>query len=475
MNVILIVSDTFRQDHLGCYGNKWIKTPNLDALAEKSTVFNRAYVASFPTVPHRHDVYTGRYTFTYSQWAPLPRNELVLSQMLRQAGCVTQLIVDTPHMLKDGFNYDRGFDGWLWIRGQENDRLGTSPRKMKMPCDPNKLRHKERTVTQYLRNVALRRSEADYFVAQTMTAAAHWLELNYDQHEKFFLHVDTFDPHEPWDPPRWYVDMYDPGYEGEEVTYPVYGPCDYLTEEELKHCRALYAGEATLVDRWVGMLLKKVEDLGLTDDTAIIFTSDHGFYHGEHGLIGKSIIAPMANGSCPLYEEVAHIPLIIYLPDGKKGRRCDALVQPPDLTATILELLGAKTQSMVQGRSLVPFLHGEDVAWREFAVTSPTIIHGPVSGQRITVTTRNWALIYAGEVEEALKDNPGRKMNLERLEKLAGKVKNELYNLSKDPKQQNNVFDEEKDVAERLHAKLVKFLEDVGTQPEYLRYWRRLE
>jgi len=118
-----------------------------------------------------------------------------------------------------------------------------------MPCDPNKLRHKERAVTQYLRNVALRRSEADYFVAQTMTAAAHWLELNYDQHEKFFLHVDTFDPHEPWDPPRWYMDMYDPGYEGEEVTYPVYGPCDYLTEEELKHCRALYAGEAMLVDR----------------------------------------------------------------------------------------------------------------------------------------------------------------------------------------------------------------------------------
>ena len=291
MNIILIVSDTFRHDYLGCYGNEWIRTPNLDGFAKKATVFDRAYAASFPTVPHRHDLYTGRYTFTYSDWAPLPMNEMVLSQALRQAGCVTQLIVDTPHILKDRFNYDRGFDGWLWIRGQENDRYMTTPKEVKLPCEPSKLRKRGVTTTQHLRNVSSRCSESDHFVAQTMTAATKWLELNYNQHDKFFLHVDTFDPHEPWDPPRWYVDMYDPGYDGEEVVYPVYGPSHYLTEDELNHCRALYAGEVTMVDRWVGMLLRQVEDLGLLEDTAIVFTSDHGFYLGEHGLIGKSVIA----------------------------------------------------------------------------------------------------------------------------------------------------------------------------------------
>jgi len=227
MNVILIVSDTFRHDYLGCYGNEWIRTPSLDGFARKATVFDRAYAASFPTVPHRHDLYTGRYTFTYSDWAPLPKNETVLPQALRQTGCVTQLIVDTPHILKDGFNYDRGFDGWLWIRGQENDRYMTAPKEVKLPCEPSKLRKRGVTTTQHLRNVSSRRSESDHFVAQTMTAAMKWLELNYNQHDKFFLHVDTFDPHEPWDPPRWYVDMYDPGYDGEEVVYPVYGPSDY--------------------------------------------------------------------------------------------------------------------------------------------------------------------------------------------------------------------------------------------------------
>ncbi len=63
------------------------------------------------------------------------------------------------------------------------------------------------------------------------------------------MYVDFFDPHEPWDPPRWYVDMYDPGYKGEEVIYPAYGSCGYLTEDELSHIRAMYAGEAMLVDK----------------------------------------------------------------------------------------------------------------------------------------------------------------------------------------------------------------------------------
>jgi len=308
-----------------------------------------------------------------------------------------------------------------------------------------------------------------------MTAATKWLELNYDQHEKFFLHVDTFDPHEPWDPPRWYVDMYDPGYDGEEVVYPVYGPCDYLTKEELKHCRALYAGEVSMVDRWIGMLLQKVEDLGLFRDTAIIFTSDHGFYHGEHGLIGKSIIATMAQGNSPLYEEVARIPLIVYLPDLEGGQHCQSLAQPPDLTATILELLDAKNLGTLQGESLFPLLRGEDVVSRDFAVTSPSIIRGPVSGQRITVTADEWALIFAGNSEESLKDNPGRQQNFERLENLAGKVRNELYNLSKDPRQQRDIFEEEKDIAKELHSKLLEFLKKIGTQEGYLRYWSKLK
>jgi arylsulfatase A-like enzyme len=144
----------------------------------------------------------------------------------------------------------------------------------------------------------------------------------------FLLYVDFFDPHEPWDPPRWFIDALDPGYSGEEVIYPVYGPSNYLTLDELEHIRALYAAEALLVDKWINRLIEKIEELGLFEDTAIIFTSDHGFYLGEHGLVGKSIIVGGYQGYAPLYEEVAHIPLIIKLPDrlGVKHREVSELV-----------------------------------------------------------------------------------------------------------------------------------------------------
>ncbi len=479
MNIILVISDTFRRDHLGCYGNRWIKTPNIDRLAAESVVFDRAYAASFPTVPNRKDVVTGKYTFTYTDWGPLASDEVVLADSLRGAGYVTMLICDTPHILKDGYNFDRGYDGWIWVRGQENDRYSTDPIEVKFPCDPGKLRSPETTMVQYLRNTSEMKSESDHFVARTMAESAKWLEKNW-KHDKFFLCVDTFDPHEPWDPPKKYVDLYDPGYSGEEVTYPAYGPCDYLTPAELKHARALYAGEATMVDHWVGCLLKKVRKLGLWDKTAVIFTTDHGFYHGEHGLIGKSIITETAHGLAPLYSEVASIPLMIKMP-GVKPTRCDSLVQPPDFAPTILEIGEAKTPSAMQGKSLIPLVHGETPSWRDIAVSSPSIIHGPVAGQRISVINKDWYFIYCGQVNDALRDLPPQQETkivdgFRRLQKIMGEApRNELYNLPRDPNQQFNVYSKNKDVAETLHRKLVSFLKSVGTKAEILKYWERLD
>lgn len=118
MNFIVIVSDTFRRDHLGAYGNKWISTPHIDAFADKALVFDKAYSASFPTVPHRHDLMTGRFTATYMPWAPLPRDETVLAQVLSAAGYTTMMVCGCTHMLENGYHYDRGFEGFEWIRGQ---------------------------------------------------------------------------------------------------------------------------------------------------------------------------------------------------------------------------------------------------------------------------------------------------------------------------------------------------------------------
>jgi arylsulfatase A-like enzyme len=445
MNIIQIVSDTFRRDHLGCHGNYGIHTENLDRFAKQSVVFDKAYIASFPTIPNRHDLFTGRYTFIYSMWSPLPRDEVILSQLLRQAGYTTMLIVDTPHMIRDASYFDRGFDGWWWMRGQEQDRYMTNPTK-------DSVERREAFGTQYLQNVSSRRFEEDYFVAQTMTSAAKWLELNYDQHEKFFLHVDTFDPHEPWDPPKWYADMYDPDWKGGEVAGGAYVrgvnrlATSDLTEDELNHLRALYAGEVTMVDRWVGMLLNKIEDLGLFENTAVIFTADHGTYLGEHGYVGKRD---------HLYEEVTHIPLIVRMPDseGNLRSRCGAIVQSPDLTPTILHLAEVPPPPTVQGRSILPAAQGEETQDSGIAVSSPSLIRRTLPSW-ITVTSEEWALLAA-------------RINA------PTQVESELYNLSKDPSETQNLYYKEAEVAEQLRSKMIEFLRSKGAEEEILQNWAK--
>lgn len=471
MNFILIISDTLRRDYLGCYGNDWISTPNTDRFAARSVIFERAYAASFPTVPHRHDVLTGRYTFIDSQWQPLPSHEVVLAEELAKAGYTSMMILDQPHIVENGFHYDRGFTGWEWIRGQETDRWQTAPAYPAMPCDPHKLREPDRIVKVHQRNVHWRQFEEDTFVARTMTVACRWLERNWKEHENFFLYVDTFDPHEPWDAPQWYVDMYDPGYEGEVVNYPTYGPSDSLTPEELKHARALYAAEVTLVDRWVGRVLERIEDMGLFENSVVIFTTDHGFYHGEHDLIGKSRISPGWMSYVPLYEEMAHIPFVVHYP-GCEPRREQAFVQPPDLMPTFLELTGAPDPGTMHGKSLVPILEGKSVPRREFAVTSPTLIPGAVAGARATITTDEWAFICAGRPSEAGEFETLAVDGLVKRQMVGEVLPSELYHLPSDPRQMHNVISQHPRVAAELRQTFVSFLESLGTNAEFIEPWR---
>ncbi|HZO92046.1 MAG TPA: sulfatase [Chthonomonadaceae bacterium] len=479
MNVIVVISDTLRRDHLGCYGNPWIQTPNLDAFAQESLTLDRAYISSFPTVPCRNDVLTGRYTFTYRPWAPLEAGQTTLPELLGQAGRITGLVADTPHPFTPGYNFQRGFQSWEIIRGQEHDPWKAHPREVSLPCAPEKLRSPDSTVAQYLRNVHERRSEADYFPARTFTAAAEWLEHNH--RHPFFLYVDTFDPHEPWDPPRHYVERYDPGYEGEEVIYPRYDVSSYLTDAELKHCRALYAAEVSLVDTWFGHFMNRVRSLGLLANTAILFLADHGFYLGEHGFIGKSLITPEYQQALPLYPEVAWIPFLAYLPEGLHGERREGFAQPVDILPTVLELCGLPMPDGVQGRSLAPLLRGEVEAVRPVAISSPCLsaptFQVPHPTNRASITDAEWTLIYGSQVDRvqepevtAMVDSLLRQVRT--LEQ--GPIRPQLFHLPEDPFCNRDVLEAHPEQAQRLHAAFVQFLEEAGVPETHLRFFRAL-
>ena len=181
MNIILVMSDTFRHDNLSCYGPTRCKTPRMDQFAQESFVFDNAYLGSFPTIPNRLDIMSGRFSFIDREWGPLPDDIVTLQQVLSASGVVTQLIVDTPHMLEMGYNYSRGYDAWEWVRGQETDQWKTAPKHVTPPKDRSKYDSREFIVIRHLRNTAWWACEEDRFAPRTIKTACEWLEENQDQ------------------------------------------------------------------------------------------------------------------------------------------------------------------------------------------------------------------------------------------------------------------------------------------------------
>ena len=456
MNVILIINDSFRRDHLGCYGNSWIRTPNLDRFAQHAAVFDQCYIASYPTVPQRWDINTGRYGFPDRGWQPLDPGDVTLAQLLGQRGMHTQMIWDTPMLAAHDYNYTRGFKGAYFTHGQKGDPWITDPSQpIRLPAQPHKIKSVP-SLASYLRNHHGRRHEREYCAARTFIDATEWLETNYD-HESFFLLVDMWDPHEPFDCPWYDYRLYaDPEYDGDRMTYPQYGRPTYMTAAEQANARALYAGNVTLADRWAGHFFDMAERLGLFENTLIIWTTDHGHLFGEHDLQGK----PGAEFG-KLYETTARIPLLVHHPEGLgAGQRIGGLVQPPDILPSVLEFLDVSVPDAVQGKPFWPLVAGGGKI-REYAFsnryTSPTrpaddgaTFDGWVGTDRVvepgTVTSDEWAFICAPQG-----------------------LPSELYNLKDDPDQQRNCIDAHPQVARQLRQAWLDFLEEHGASEERLR------
>jgi arylsulfatase A-like enzyme len=224
MNLIVLVSDTFRYDYIGYNGNQRIGTDALDRFAQRSVAFDRHHLSSFPTIPNRTDLFTGRYSFPFHGWQPLDRKAAVLSTIFGAAGYQSQLICDTPHLMSREHFFDRGFTAAQWIRGQEGDRpllKGNLPPRLVVPADARTRVDPHMRDTRFGNLATLHTTtnrdwawEEDRFCVQTARTANRWLEENHDA-GPFMLWVDFFDVHEPWDPPEYLVQRYDrSGYDG---------------------------------------------------------------------------------------------------------------------------------------------------------------------------------------------------------------------------------------------------------------------
>jgi arylsulfatase A-like enzyme len=183
----------------------------------------------------------------------------------------------------------------------------------------------------------------------------------------FALVVDTFEPHEPWTPPRHYLNMYgDPDYHGPEPARPYYAPVTrYLHGERgailLERMKALYAAEVTMTDRWLGVFLDRFHELGLERDTVVALVSDHGFYLGDYGYTGK-----IAN---VLHPPLIKTPLIVIDPSGRRaGRKTSYRAQTHDVGPTLLSMAGVPVPRGMDGVDLSRFFEGRSPPRRPFSL-----------------------------------------------------------------------------------------------------------
>jgi arylsulfatase A-like enzyme len=418
MNIILIILDSLRKDHVGAYGNEWVVTPHLDAFAREAVTFTRAYPESLPTLPVRRALHTGLRTFPYvghrdykgdfsgaPGWGPIPEEQDTLAEMLGAAGYRSALITDTYHQFKPSKNYHRGFDEWVWIRGQEADPYRSGPlvadeeiakHMVEPPGDNPGLARFLRT---YLRNNAYRHTERDYYPARVFGEASRWIWDNQDA-ERIFLTVDSFDPHEPWDPPAYYRRLYSQDEVAVDVIQSLYGPWEgRLGARELGRLQANYAGEVTMVDRWFGQFIETLQTSGRLDDSVVAVISDHGHNighePGDKGLVSKQ--------GHPMTRAVADLVMMVRHPSGEgAGTVYDGLVYNLDLTSTMLSLIGVTPWQPLDGIDLWPkFLAGDGSA-REYV----TVGWGPL----VTVVTDEWwynANIWGeGELLYAVQEDP---------------------------------------------------------------------
>ncbi len=517
-NAIVLMFDSLQHNYLGCYGNTWIKTPNMDRLAREGVLFENCYTEGLPTIPCRRAMHTGRYTLHETGWSPLRMEDTTIADLCWGRPIDTALIFDCPMYRQPKFGYTRGFDKVYFTHGHELDHYyyATDPLIHKKPMDyleestlaGIKKQYGQKVIdTQleeiedYLKQRQYWKSEEDRYVAKTIRKAIGYLE-QVDRNKQFFLWIDSFDPHEPWDPPSVYLNFpcpYDPDYKGKDEFLPILGDCDGVyTEPQLHHIRMLYAELVTLCDKYLGILLDAVRKFGFEESTLFMMVSDHGepLGYGEHGHGIMRKVRPWP------YEELVHTPMLLRAPGIKAGQRIKAFVQSCDVAPTVCDWLGIGVHPDMQGFSLLPLCRGEKEKVRDFAIAG-------YYKSSAAIYTEDWSYIHWTASDKAdmsfMEDLHGNmEENSEYLHDTGGKSlsdaadmidmdaftkhkktatidgqemwtctpgsaiivpeEDELYDRKKDPFQLHNLIKQHPKVGEELYKKLREFMNGLSAR-----------
>jgi arylsulfatase A-like enzyme len=338
-NLLLITIDTLRADRLSCYGYERISTPGMDKLATEGVLFENAQVQSPWTLSSLASILTSTYPSVngvLTGYNRLDDARETLPEVLKRDGYVTQAFV-TNGWLETNFGLNQGFDGYYHpddyfaihrFRGMTWERIARRILKDRIePANRHRAEHLSDKAIQWLRN---------------------------HQDRSFFLWLHYIDPHDPYAPPAPYDALWDADYQGrwKEATGVIFNLRigQQLTRAEMRHIEALYDGEVAYCDEHVGRVLNELDQLGLTENTLVVLSSDHGEEFWDHGGV--------MHGHT-LYEECLNVPLLMRFPGRlPRGIRVQNRVRLLDVVPTVCDLLNVEPPSEAQGTSLLSVLTG---------------------------------------------------------------------------------------------------------------------
>lgn len=424
MNIILLIVDALRPDHLGMNGYPKNTSPNMDNLSKEGTIFLSAYTTLPGTDPSLTSIFTGLYPHSHGV-------RLIYNKQINPSLATLPEILDS-HGYKTAFmgggglynpNIRKGFEKFNLITWKIRNKIQRGIYKVFNP--KNFLGATE----------------------QYTDIAINWIKKNKDK--EFFLCFHPTDLHWPYQPPIPFGDMFDPNYKGKHDFNTladgkftrgdiIFGNIKF-PKEEVEHAMTHYDGGIKYIDTHIGRLLDFIKKHKMDDNTLVILTSDHGETFGEHNYYFQH--------GASLYEPNLKVPLIFKNPKLiPKNKKIKNKVQITDIMPTILDILKIPVIDSVDGTNLMPLIKDKSYNGRGFIFAESMEDHFKgnkkvfikgVKGKWRTMIVGDWKIIYIPHPEKEIF---------------------ELYNLKDDPKEEKNIIKEEKEIASEMKKKILDFL-----------------
>ncbi|MEJ7769807.1 MAG: sulfatase-like hydrolase/transferase [Chitinophagaceae bacterium] len=420
-NIIFIVGDDHSSRVLGAYGNKIIRTPNLDRMAQRGVLFENAFVSSPLCSPSRQSILTGKYphaTGVSILKSAFPEEQVTIADYLTPQGFKTAIIG------KNHFNnnFNHGFELKVERKDYEKHLVSNPPRKLP---DSVKVRSQWKPFVDpaniWLNADGLPSSQYDKEQAGTYYANRAIEFIQGSKDGRFLLWIGFEEPHSPFNFPVEYAKKYD----AKSISLPQGSPEDdrwvpkifkNLTDEEKKGITASYYSSVEFLDKNIGLVLDVVEKAGLAHNTLIIYLGDNGYQLNDHKRFEKHT----------MWEQSVRVPLIIQAGNKfGKNRRVQALTSFVDLVPTALDALGVTSMPTAQGRSFLPLLKEQTKQYRDF------IFSEYLEDNKAMVRTAKWKYVFtSGKHDLALGYATGNP---------APGILHFLYDEVNDPKETHNL------------------------------------